>query len=91
VLRRRVFGGVFVCAVLVTLRIASAEPAGRVYRLGVLTMGAPTEPSVNTGLFFSELARLGLVEGANLVAALLKETGVGSKAWQQNWSLSDPM
>jgi len=39
----------------------------KVYRLAVLDIGDPSAPSVEFGSFMQELARLGFVEGSNLV------------------------
>jgi putative ABC transport system substrate-binding protein len=54
-------------AVLAARRAAEAQPAGKVYRLGVLTPGVrPTSP-VMSNLLPLSLRELGYVEGQNLV------------------------
>jgi putative tryptophan/tyrosine transport system substrate-binding protein len=47
-------------------RAAGAQPAGKVYRLGVLTPGARTATPVMSNLLPQKLRELGYVEGQNL-------------------------
>jgi putative ABC transport system substrate-binding protein len=69
-LDRRKFLGVLGVALLGAPRAADAQPAGKVYRIGFLSVGfAPTPTTPVSGLeaFRRRLRELGYVEGANVV------------------------
>ena len=66
-IRRRLFCRTLASAALATRMSARAQTAARPYRIGVLFIGSPPPVNAPPGLFPTELARLGLVEGLNLV------------------------
>jgi putative ABC transport system substrate-binding protein len=61
-LRRRTFTSAIGCATL-ACRFANAQTASKVFRVGMLWL---TDPQLPKGHSFTELTKLGLVEGVNL-------------------------
>src|SRR5882672_130908 len=53
--------------ILVAPLAADAQPAGKVYRIGLLSSGSSIEPNPELEAFRQELRDLGYVEGQNLV------------------------
>ena len=67
-LRRRLFCQALAGTGVVVSAAAGAQTPAKVYRIGVLTVGrADDAPGPASDPFVTELARLGLVEGVNLV------------------------
>ncbi len=64
-LARRTLGGALAWAALTRYQLAAAQ--ARPHRLGILEIGEPNQPSGEMGAFIDQLARLGLVEGSNLL------------------------
>src|SRR2546425_3913924 len=64
---RRRFLSTTVAGVLAAPRAAETQPAGKVYRLGVLTPGVRPSTPVMSNLLPLSLRELGYVEGQNLV------------------------
>lgn len=64
---RRCFATALACAAAHPLFGLRAQTLGRVYRLGILAMGAPTDVDEGGDAFDVELARLGFVKGVNLI------------------------
>ena len=63
-MNRRAFIGAVAGSLLARPRSAAAQPTGRVYRVGVLSPGAP---STGIGAFGPGIRRLGWVPGQNLI------------------------
>ncbi len=63
---RRAFIGTVAGGLFTVLLAAEAQPAGKVYRVGILSPG-PAEPSQSLDAFRQSLRELGYVEGRNLV------------------------
>jgi putative ABC transport system substrate-binding protein len=54
------------CVILTAPRAVIAQPVKSVYRLGILSAAAPTQPSPNFDAFREALRGLGWVEGSNI-------------------------
>ncbi|HSE96240.1 MAG TPA: ABC transporter substrate-binding protein [Methylomirabilota bacterium] len=61
----RVLAGVLALALLASPLAPEAQPAGKVYRIGVLYPGSPPHSSLS-GAFYQGLRELGYIEGQNI-------------------------
>jgi len=67
VVDRRAFLGALAGGVLAARLAAEAQPAGKVYRIGMLERTSPGTNAANLEAFRRGLRELGYVEGKNLV------------------------
>ncbi|MGJ7511225.1 ABC transporter substrate-binding protein [Variovorax sp. GT1P44] len=74
-LGRRAFTSAIGCATLV-LQFVNAQPASKVFRVGMLWL---TDPNLPSGQKFTELTKLGLVEGVNVVIDSRAAAGSASR------------
>ena len=66
-MRKRIFIHVLAIVILASVHVAEAQQAGKVYRIGFLTMGSPNRTfKLRMAAFRQGLIKLGYVEGKNV-------------------------
>ena len=67
-MRKRIFIHVLAIVILASVHVAEAQQAGKVYRIGFLTMGSPNRTfKLRMAAFRQGVIKLGYVEGKNVV------------------------